>query len=91
MDLTNLPSIASEKIIMFAAEKEYLEVFEKNRQYREELGTRAFYVGKWMEILCKFGQVCPKWKDLIFGSKMLLIEDPKAGLSISCFLKNLLE
>ena len=72
MDFENLPDIISEKIVMFAAEKEYMELFKKLRGPKRK---RSFYVGKWMEILYKYGQVYPKWKNMIYGSKILFLED----------------
>ena len=72
MDLANIPEIACERILMFAAEKEYLDFFHKQEGEQRE---RSFYIGKWMEILHKFGQICPKWKDTIFRSKMLFEHD----------------
>ena len=57
---------------MYAAEKEYLDMFKKQEGPEKR---QSFYVGKWMEILYKFGRVCPEWKDMIFASKMLFKAD----------------
>ena len=67
LNWASLPDVVGEMTIMKAAEQEYLELYRKSRET-----DRNFWIGKWMEILYKFGQVCPKWKNIIFGSKMLL-------------------
>ena len=72
MNLANLPDIVSEKILMFAAEKEYLDFFHKQKGRKM---SRRYCIGKWMEILYKFAQVLPQWKDTIFRSKMLFEHD----------------
>ena len=85
MNWASLPDVVGEMIILKAAEKEYLELYRKSRET-----DRNFWIGKWMEILYKFGQVCPKWKNIIFGSKMLFevdeCEDGNKEKTISIFL-----
>ena len=54
MNLANLPDVESEKILMFAAEKEYLDFFHKQKGRKM---SRRYCIGKWMEILYKFAQV----------------------------------
>ena len=85
LNWANLPDIIGEKIIMMAAEKEYLDLNGKSIYPRDNQRFYTPYNGMWMEILYKFCQVCPKWKSIIFGSKKLfeVDEDKKANLSSS--------
>ena len=73
LNWTTIPDIAGEKIIMRAVEQEYLDLYRKNISWQEF--DRNFWIGQWMKILYKFGQVCPKWKAIVFGSKMLFEVD----------------
>ena len=75
MNWANLPHLATEKIIFFAAKKDHKSSFFGGiREFVsiwEERDHLDYYVDMWIEILYKYGQVCPQWKSVILESKML--------------------
>ena len=86
MDLENLPDIVIEKIVKFAVEKEYIDLY-KNQPKEEYWDKRKeYFTGKWMEILYKFGQVCLKWENVIFGSKLFFAQESKTDSGIKIYM-----
>ena len=72
MDWANLPLLATEKIIFFAAEKERKQFSSRSVISIWENGDHLdYFVDRWIEILCKYGQVCPQWKEITLESKLL--------------------
>ena len=55
LNWASLPDVIGKKIFMKAAEQEYLELYKPNSPW--QLLDGNFWIGKWMEILYKFGQV----------------------------------
>ena len=75
MNWANLPALATEKIIFFAVKKDHKRSFyREKREFISVWDTRDdidYFLDVWIELLSKYGKVCPQWKSVILESKLL--------------------
>ena len=62
--------MATEKIIFFAVKKDHKCSFYGGKRGFSTTWD-IYFLDVWIELLSKYGKVCPKWKSVILESKLL--------------------